>query len=216
VKLYSYWRSSAAFRVRIALNLKGLAYETVPVHLLRGGEDGGPQHRGAAYRAKNPQMRVPALETDDGEVLIQSLAILEWLEETHPEPPLLPRDALARAKVRAVASIVACDIHPVHNSGPLAYLRATFGAREDEVQAWVAHWMTEGFAAIERLIDPAPFAFGPAPTLADVLLTPQVFGARRFAVPLEPFPKIRAAVAAMEALDGVKRAMPAAQPDAEG
>jgi maleylacetoacetate isomerase len=160
-------------------------------------------------------MRVPALETDDGEVLIQSLAILEWLEETRPEPALLPRDPLARAKVRAVAAIVACDVHPVHNSGTLARLRSEFGASETQVNAWIAHWMTEGFAAIERLIEPAPFAFGASPSLADVLLTPQVFGARRFSVPLEPFPRIRAAVAAMEGLDPVKRAMPAAQPDAE-
>lgn len=214
MKLHTYYRSSAAYRVRIALGLKGVPYESVPVHLVRG-RDGVPANRQPEYAAVNPQMRVPALTTDEGDVLIQSPAILEWLEETQGGPPLLPRDPLARAKVRAVMNIVCCDIHPINNSGTLAKLRADFGASDAQVNAWIAHWIHEGFRAIERLIEPGPFAFGAAPTLADVVLTPQVFGARRFSVPLDAFPKIVAVDAAMQALEAVKAAAPGAQPDAD-
>lgn len=214
MKLYSYYRSSAAFRVRIALNLKGLAYDTVPVHLLRG-RDGVPANRLPEYRAVNPQMRVPSLQTDGGDVLIQSLAILEWLEETHPQPPLLPEDRIARAQVRAAAALIACDVHPVHNSGVLARLRADLGASDAQVSAWIARTMLDGFEALEALIRPGPFAFGEAPTFADICITPQLFGARRFGVPLEAFPRLVAVDAAMQALEAVQRAAPHAQPDVE-
>jgi maleylacetoacetate isomerase len=214
MKLYSYYRSSAAYRVRIALNLKGLAYETVPIHLLRG-RDGVPANRLPEYRVVNPQMRVPALETDGGDVLIQSLAILEWLEETYPDPAILPTNPLARARVRGAAALIACDVHPVHNSGVLAWLRSDFGATEQQVDAWIARTMTDGFEALEALVAPAPFAFGPHPTIADICITPQLFGARRFGVSLDPYPKLAALDAAMQALEPVRRAAPAAQPDAE-
>jgi maleylacetoacetate isomerase len=214
VKLYSYYRSSAAYRVRIGLNLKGLTYETVPIHLLRG-RDGVPANRLPEYRVVNPQMRVPALETDDGAVLTQSLAILEWLDETFPEPALVPKDPILRAHVLAAAQLIACDVHPVHNSGVLARLRSDFGASEMQVNAWIARTMTDGFEALEALITPAPFAFGTTPSIADVCITPQLFGARRFGVPLDPYPKLVAVDQAMQALEPVRRAAPAAQPDAE-
>ena len=149
MKLYDYFRSSAAYRVRIALNLKGLAYERHEVHLVR---DGG-EHLKADYRAINPQARVPALELDDGTILTQSPAILEWIEETHPEPPLLPADPILRARVRAVAAIVACDIHPVNNLAVLKYLRGQLGHDQETVNAWYRHWIEEGFRAIETLVE---------------------------------------------------------------
>lgn len=211
MKLYSYFRSSAAFRARIALNLKGLAHEIVPVHLVR---DGG-EHRTPAYRAINPQMRVPALELDDGQVLIQSQAIIEYLEETFPDPPLLPHDPLGRAKARAVAAVIGCDIHPLNNSGTLGYLRRGLGQEQAAIDAWYAHWIAAGFEAIEALIAPAPFAFGDSPGLADVFIVPQVFNAWRFKVPLDDFPKIRAVEAACHDLPAFQAAAPDAQPDAE-
>jgi maleylacetoacetate isomerase len=186
MKLYDYFRSSAAYRVRIALNLKGLAYERHEVHLVR---DGG-EHLKADYRAINPQARVPALELDDGTILTQSPAILEWIEETHPEPPLLPADPILRARVRAVAAVVACDIHPVNNLGVLKYLRGPLGHDQETVNAWYRHWIEEGFRAIETLVEGEPFCFGDRPSLADVALVPQVYNARRFDVPLDPFPRI--------------------------
>lgn len=209
--LYSFFRSSAAYRVRIALNLKGLDHETVGIHL---SKDGG-RHRSAEYRAINPQMRVPALRLDDGEVLTQSLAIIEYLEETCPEPPLLPRDPVARAKVRALAFVVACDIHPLNNTAPLNYLRTTLGHGQAEIDAWYTHWITLGFEAIETLIRPGPYAFGAKVTLADVCLVPQVYNARRFNVPLDRFPQICAVDAACQRLDAFARARPESQPDAE-
>jgi maleylacetoacetate isomerase len=211
VKLYSYFRSSAAYRTRIALNFKGLAYDTVSIHLTK---DGGRQHA-PEFRAVNPQKRVPALALDNGEVLLQSLAIIEYLDEVHPTPPLLPKDPIARAQVRAVAQIIACDIHPLNNTGPLGYLRHTIKADKAAVSAWYAHWISLGFEAIEELIGPGPYAFGADVTLADVCIVPQVANARRFEVPLDQFPKIVAVDAALNRLAAFDAARPERQPDAE-
>jgi maleylacetoacetate isomerase len=211
VKLYSYFRSSAAYRVRIALNLKGLAYETVPVHLVK---DGGHNRR-PEFRAINPQMRVPALVAPDGEVLIQSLAIIEYLDETHPDPPLLPKDPVKRAKVRALAQLIACDIHPLNNVGPLRYLKNQMRQEQSAIDAWYHHWVIEGFEALEALIEPGPYACGKAVTLADICLVPQVANARRLKVPLDKFPKIVGVDAACLALPAFDRARPENQPDAE-
>jgi maleylacetoacetate isomerase len=211
VKLYSYFRSSAAYRVRIALNLKGIAYETVSVHLVK---DGGHNKR-PEFRAVNPQMRVPALVTPAGDILIQSLAIIDYLEETHPQPTLLPKDPIARAKVRALAEIVACDIHPLNNIGPLRYLKNTMGQEQSAIDAWYHHWVTSGFEAIEALIEGSPYACGNEVTLADLCLVPQVYNARRLKVPLEKFPKIVGVDKACLALAAFERARPENQPDAE-
>ena len=211
MKLYSYFRSSAAYRVRIALNLKGLSYETVPIHLVKGGG----QNKSPEYRAINPQMRVPALTLPDGDVLIQSLAIIEYLDETHPQPPLLPADALARAKVRALAQVVACDIHPLNNIAPLRYLKNPLKHEQAEIDAWYHHWVLDGFAALEAMIEPAPYSFGSQVTLADICLVPQLFNASRLKVPLERFPKIVAVDAACNALTAFEKARPDNQPDAE-
>jgi maleylpyruvate isomerase len=211
VKLYTYFRSSAAYRARIALNLKGLAYEMVPVHLTK---DGG-QHRAESFRAVNAQMRVPALALDSGDILIQSLAIIDYLDETHPEPPLLPADPLERAHVRAIAQVVACDIHPLNNLAPLQYLRRQLKHEQPEIDAWYHHWIHAGFAALEGLLRPGPYAYGSEVTLADVCLVPQVYNARRLKVPLDDYPKIVAADAACQKLDAFQRAHPDQQPDAE-
>jgi maleylacetoacetate isomerase len=211
VKLYTYFRSSAAYRVRIALNLKGLPYEMVSVHLTK---DGGQQHK-PDFHAINPQERVPALALSSGEVLTQSLAIIEYLDEIAPEPPFLPADALARAKVRAVAQIVACDIHPLNNLIALQYLKRTLKHEQAEIDAWYHHWVTEGFKAIEAMITPAPHACGAHVTLADVCLVPQVYNARRLKVPLDNFPKIVAVEQACLKLAAFDRARPENQPDAE-
>jgi maleylacetoacetate isomerase len=211
VKLYSYFRSSAAYRVRIALNLKSLSYEAASVHLVK---DGGHNRR-PEFRAVNPQMRVPALVAPGGEILIQSLAIIEYLEETHPEPPLLPKDPVARAKVRALAQLIACDIHPLNNTSPLRYLKNQMGQEQTAIDAWYRHWVREGFAALEALIEPGPYACGKAVTLADICLVPQVYNARRLKVPLDPFPKIVGVEAACLELPAFERARPENQPDAE-
>lgn len=210
MKLYGYWRSTSSYRLRIALSLKGLVPETVPVHLVR---DGG-EHRGDAYRRINPQRRVPSLRLDDGRVLIQSPAIIEYLEELYPDPPLLPPDPVDRARVRAVAAIIGCDIHPLHNVGPLDHLRRDLGHGEAEVVAWITRWISEGFEAIEALIDGDGYCFGTAPGLADIYLVPQLYAARRFAVPLDPFPRIGRAVALAEAHPAFQAAHPSRQPDA--
>jgi len=207
VKLYTFFRSSAAYRVRIALNLKGLAYEPVFIHLPKR-EQAQPQ-----YLAVNPQGRVPALDLD-GEVLIQSPAILEYLEEVHPDPPLLPSDPLRRAKIRAACALIACDIHPLNNLSPLSYLKQKFAQEQPAIDAWYVHWVTEGFKALERMLSPGPFAFGDKPTLADVYLVPQVYNARRFNVQLEPFPRIVAADAACREIEAFQAAAPEKQPDA--
>jgi maleylpyruvate isomerase len=211
VKLYSYFRSSAAYRARIALNLKGIAYETVSVHLVK---DGGHNRR-PEFRAVNPQMRVPVLVTDAGDTLLQSLAIIEYLDETHPEPPLLPKDPLARAKVRALSELIACDIHPLNNTSPLRYLKNQMGQEQRAIDAWYHHWVREGFEALEALIEPAPYACGKSVTLADICLVPQVANARRLKVPLEKFPNIVAVDAACLKLPAFERARPENQPDAE-
>jgi maleylacetoacetate isomerase len=207
VKLYTYFRSSAAYRVRIALNLKGVAYEPIAINLLKG------EQTSEAYAALNPQMRLPSLDIG-GTVLIQSPAILEYLDEVHPEPPLLPLGAVQRAKVRAVSAIIGCDVHPLNNSGTLAYLKKQLGCDQAAADAWYAHWIVEGFKAIEPLLGPGPFAFGAKPTLADLYLVPQVFNARRFHVPLDAFPKITAADAACSRIEAFRAAAPENQPDA--
>lgn len=211
MKLYTYFRSSAAYRVRIALNLKGIEVEHVPVHLTK---DGG-QQRMPGYLAKNPQALVPALELDDGSVLTQSIAIIEYLDQIAPEPRLIPVDPVLAAKVRAVALAVACDIHPLNNLRVLNYLKGPFGRSQADVDAWYRHWVLEGgLQAVERLITGAPFCFGDAPTLADVTVVPQVANARRFDVPIDHLTKILAADAACAALDAFARAQPSRQPDA--
>jgi maleylacetoacetate isomerase len=211
VKLYSYFRSSAAYRVRIALNLKDIPYEMEFVHLAK---DGG-RNRKPEYRAVNPQMKLPSLVLSSGEVLTQSLAIIDYLEEIEPEPALLPTDPVARAKVRAIAQIIACDIHPIDNVAPLRYLKNVLGQEQPAIDAWYQHWILEGFEAIEALISPAPYTCGNQVTLADLCLVPQVFNARRLKVPLEQFPKIVAADAACAALPAFDKARPENQPDAE-
>jgi len=210
MKLYSYFRSSAAYRVRIALNFKGLTYETVPVHLVK---DGGHNRR-PEFRAVNPQMRVPVLVAPTGDVLIQSLAIIEYLEEVQPDPPLLPKDPIARAKVRALADIIACDIHPLNNVGPLRYLKREMHQEQSAIDAWYHHWVIAGFEAIEALVR-KPYACGDRVTLADVCLVPQVYNARRLKVPLDQFPKILSIDAACLAMPAFDRARPENQPDAE-
>jgi maleylacetoacetate isomerase len=211
VKVYTYFRSSAAYRLRIALNFKGLSGDMVSIHLQK---DGG-QNRKPEYRAINPQMRVPALRLDSGEVLTQSLAIIEYLDEVDPQPPLLPRDPVERAKVRALALAIACDIHPLNNTSPLRYLKNVLGQEQSKIDAWYHHWVLEGFEALETMVRPGPYAFGGEVTLADVCLVPQIYNARRLKVPLERFPKLVAIDAACAKLPAFEQARPENQPDAE-
>jgi maleylpyruvate isomerase len=211
MKLYSYFRSSAAYRVRIALNLKGIAYETASIHLVK---DGGHNRR-PEFRAVNPQMRVPVLVAPSGEVLIQSLAIIEYLDETHPHPPFLPKDPIARARARALADIVACDIHPLNNTSPLRYLKREMHQEQSAIDAWYHHWVTEGFEALEALVGAGPYCCGGEVTIADICLVPQVNNARRLKVSLDKFPKIVAIDAACLALPAFDRARPENQPDVE-
>ena len=211
MKLYSFFRSGTSHRLRIALNLKGLTADYIPVDLRVDEQAQAP------FKAINPQGLVPALEVD-GQVLIQSPAIIEWLEETHPTPALLPQGAEARARVRALAAIVGCDVHPINNRRILVQLRKQFGADESAVNAWCATWISAGFDAIEALLaqDTArgDFCFGGAPTLADVYLVPQVESARRFGVDLSAWPLISAVDAACAKLPAFAKAAPAVQPDA--
>lgn len=210
MKLHGYFRSSAAYRVRIALNLKGLGAEHLPHHLRKG------EQRAPAYLAINPQGLVPALENDAGAVLTQSVAIIEWLDETQPNPPLLPKDPLRRAKVRAFALAIACDTHPVQNLKVLARLRE-LGLPEEKVQDWAAWVNREGLSACETLIrdEKGPFCFGDAPTLADLCLVPQLANARRFKVDVAAYPRLLTAEAAAKALAAFAEAAPEKQPDAE-
>ena len=211
--LYSYWRSSAAYRVRIGLNLKGLDYALVPVHLVR---DGGQQHA-PGYAALNPQQLVPALR-DGQRVLTQSLAILEYLEETRPQPPLLPVDAAGRARVRALAQLVACDIHPLNNLRVLQFFDRQWNVPQAERDDWVLYWMREGFAAMETMLAASPdtgrYCHGDMPGLADCCLLPQLYNARRFTLDLAPFPTLRRIEAACLQLPAFDAARPENQPDA--
>jgi maleylpyruvate isomerase len=210
MKLHGYFRSSASYRVRIALNLKGLSTEHLPHHL-RKGEQCAP-----AYLAINPQGLVPTLEDDVGAVLTQSLAILEWLDETHPTPPLLPKDPLRRAKIRAFAMALACDTHPVQNLKVLARLRQ-LGLAEEKVTEWAAWANREGLSACETLIagEAGPFCFGSAPSIADLCLVPQLANARRFGVEVAAYPRLLKAEAAAKAMKAFADAAPDQQPDAE-
>lgn len=214
LRLYTFWRSSAAYRVRIALHHKGLAFESVPKHLVR---DGGEQRK-ADYLALNPQGLIPAL-ADDATVIPQSLAICEYLEETHPEPRLLPGSARDRAIVRGMALAIACDVHPLNNIPIQAYLRREFGADDAAVNRWIAHWIHRGFAALEEWVgreaSDGRHCFGATVTLADVCLVPQMYNARRFGVDLAAYPRLRAICSHLEGLPAFAAARPEAQPDAE-
>jgi maleylpyruvate isomerase len=203
MKLYTYFRSSAAYRARIALNLKGMTAEQISIHLIK---DGGKQHS-PEYRAINPQRRVPSLQLDNGEILMQSPAIIEYLDETHPKPPFLPVDPVERAKVRAFAAVIGCDIHPLNNTSPLQYLRRVLKQEQPAIDEWYRHWVTEGFTALEAMIRPGPYCFGANVTLAD--------NARRLKTPLEAFPKLVAADAELLKLPAFDKARPENQPDAE-
>jgi len=209
IRLYSYWRSSAAYRVRIALNLKGLKHEIVPVSLAPGIAE----HRGDAYQAKNPQMLVPYLE--DGDLgIAQSMAMLEYLEETYPGVRLLPQSEPTRSKVRAFCNMIACDIHPLNNLRVMNYIRTEFDA--DPTGDWYAHWIHEGFRAAEALASDGPFVFGDEVTLADAFLVPQVYNARRFKVRLDDYPKLVAITDEANKLTAFQDAAPENQPDATG
>lgn len=209
--LHGYWRSSAAYRVRIALNLKALDYRQVS-HDLRTGAQTAPD-----YRSLAPQGLVPVLEMD-GRALTQSLAILEWLEEAHPEPPLLPQGAIARAQVRSMAAIVACDIHPLNNLRVLKALKHDLGAAQGSIDSWVGRWIGEGFAALEEAVarHGDGFCFGDRPTIADCCLIPQIYNARRFDIDLTAFPRLVAVDARCATIDAFARAVPDRQPDADG
>ena len=210
MKLYTYFRSSAAFRVRIALNVKGLRYESLFVHLAKG------EHRRPEYAKVNPQGLLPTLELDDGIRLNQSLAIIEYLEDKCPRPPLLPSDAVGKARVRGLAALVACEIHPLNNLRVLQHLKRSLGQSEEQVNAWYRHWIADGLAKLEAQLDPnAKFAYGDAPTMADCCLVPQIFNAKRYDCNLAPYPttmRVFEQCMGLEAFDG---AQPAKQPDAE-
>ena len=212
-RLYSYWRSSAAYRVRIGLHLKGLAFETVPVHLVR---DGGEQHSPAFHHA-NPQGLVPVLEHGQ-RMMRQSLAILEYLDEIWPQPALLPATARDRQRVRALAQLVACDIHPLNNLRVLQYLERDWGVPQPERDNWVRHWIVAGFVAFESMLAEHPstgtFCDGDAPTLADCCMVPQLYNARRFGVDLAPYPTMLRVEQACLALPAFQAALPENQPDA--
>jgi maleylacetoacetate isomerase len=210
MKLYSYYRSSAAYRVRIALNIKGLEFEYLPVNLLLG------EQKGEEYLALNPQGLVPALELPGGQVIAQSGAILEWLEETRPAPPLMPADPLERARVRSVVNAITCDIHPLCNMAVVNHLKSRRGADDADIGDWFTTWMHRGFAAIEQVLalNNSQYSFGQEPCMADLILVPQVYNARRFNIALEDFPHIVRVVDNCNALPAFAKAAPESQPDA--
>ncbi|GGX99056.1 maleylacetoacetate isomerase [Litchfieldella qijiaojingensis] len=210
--LYGYFRSSAAYRVRITLNLKGLAYDQAPVNLVKG------EQRAEGYIARNPQGLVPMLTIDDGTQLTQSLAICEYLDERYPDPPLLPVEPADRARVRALAQLVACEIHPLNNLRVLKYLVHELKVDEGAKLAWYRHWIAEGFTALEAMLSreagSGDFCHGDTPSLADVCLVPQIYNAERFECDLSPYPRIRRITANCRALEAFQRAAPGEQPDA--
>lgn len=210
MELFTYYRSTSSYRVRIALALKGLDYQALPVNLLKG------EQRGADYLALNPQGRVPALRLESGELLVQSPAIIEYLEEAFPETPLLPRAPEARARVRGVAAIIGCDVHPLHNVSVLNQLRQ-LGHDEAQVNQWIGHWISQGLAAVEQLIGDDGFCFGATPGVADVYLIPQLYAAERFNIDLGGYPRIRRVAALAEQHPAFHQAFhqahPARQPD---
>ncbi|MBA2413009.1 MAG: maleylacetoacetate isomerase [Burkholderiaceae bacterium] len=214
MNLYGYFRSSASFRVRVALNLKGLPYDSTAVHLRK---DGGQQHA-PAFRALNPAALVPVLD-DDGHVMTQSLAIIEYLEETHPQPPLLPQDAVQRAYVRSVALAIACDIHPLNNLRVLRYLVKTLGVSEEQKNAWYRHWVEQGLAALEARIvadnRAGQYALADSVTLADVMIVPQIFNAQRMDCSLESVPTLMRIFEHCMRLPAFIDAHPSKQPDAD-
>ena len=211
MKLYTYFRSSAAFRVRIALNLKGLAYEPVFVHLAKG------EHRAAAYAKVNPQALLPTLELDDGTRLTQSLAIIEYLDEKHPQKPLLPKDAQERARVRSLSYLIASEIHPLNNLRVLQHLKRALNQSEDQVNAWYRHWIADGLAKLEAELASSKgrFCHGDTPTMADCCLAPQIFNAKRYQSDLAPYPQTMRVFEACMQLEAFDRAQPSKQPDAE-
>ena len=211
MKLYTYFRSSAAFRVRIALNLKGLAYEPVFVHLAKG------EHRAAAYAKVNPQALLPTLELDDGTRLTQSLAIIEYLDEKHPQKPLVPKDAQQRARVRSLSYLIASEIHPLNNLRVLQHLKRALSQSEDQVNAWYRHWIADGLGKLEAELATSKgrFCHGDTPSMADCCLVPQIFNAKRYQSDLAPYPETMRVFEACMHLEAFDRAQPSKQPDAE-
>jgi len=210
MKLYSYWRSTTSYRVRAALNLKGVAYDIVPVDLVAGDQ------RADDYLTLNPGAGVPTLVLDDGTVLIQSMAILDYLDTAWPQSRLLPGDPLERARVMAAAHTVALDIHPVNNLRVIGQLKSRFGATPEQAKAWMCHWMDKGFTAVEaQLADDASFSFGDTPDLADLCIVAQVYNARRWGLNLEPYPKVSRVESACLAVPDIAAAHPDGQPDAK-
>ncbi len=214
MKLYTFFRSSASYRVRIALNLKGLEFEQIPIHLRRGGGE----QLGAAYKAINPQALVPALE-DAGRILTQSLAIMEYLEECHPQPPILPREPADRALVRSMALLIACEVHPIQNLRVLNHLKSTHKQSDEDINIWAQHWIDLGLSALQEMVLSVPhrnrFCFGDEPTLADICLVPQLANARRFKCALTAFPTLMRIEANCLPLPAFANAAPEKQPDAE-
>jgi len=212
MKLYNYFRSSASFRVRIALGLKQLPYDYLPVHIARG------EHKAQAFQALSPAMLVPALQLDSGTLLSQSMAIIEYLDETHPQPPLLPADALGRAQVRALAQLIACEIHPINNLRVLKYLTQELRVSEDDKNTWYRHWVRSGLEAFERQLAASPggpYCWGNSPTLADCCLVPQIFNGQRFQVSFDGLTRTMAAFEACMALPAFADVQPGRCPDNE-
>lgn len=211
MKLYTYFRSSAAFRVRIALNLKGLSYQPVFVHLAKG------EHRAPAYAKVNPQALLPTLELDDGTRLTQSLAIIEYLDETHPAKPLIPKDVLGKARVRSLSYLIGSEIHPLNNLRVLQHLKRALGQNEEQINTWYRHWIADGLAKLEAELagGKGRFCHGDSPTMADCCLVPQVFNAKRYQSDLAPYPNTMRVFEACMQLEAFDRAQPSKQPDAE-